>query len=65
MNCVVLGYVDIDMVVDVFEEVFKGIIVIILVGCLGKLEEIVYCVKFLVVDELVFIIGLMLIVNGV
>lgn len=52
------------MVCVVFEDVLVKIVVKILVGCLGKLEDIVEGVLFLIWDEFSFIIGLMLLING-
>lgn len=64
VNIILFGYVVIDMVMVVLDEVCVKIIVDILIGCFGKFEEIVYVVVFLVVEEVVWIIGLNLDING-
>lgn len=64
VNCVVLGFIDIDMMKMLLEEqqvVFK---IQILFGCFGSLEDIVYVVVFFVLLQVGYIIGMMLYVNG-
>lgn len=64
INCIVLGYINIEMVVVVLEKVFVFIIGGILVNCFGEVDEIVKVVVYLVGDDVGFMIGLVMIING-
>lgn len=61
VNCVVFGLIDIDMIEDVFvDEIFK----LIFVCCVGKFEEVVVVVVFLMLFDVVYIMCQVILVNG-
>ncbi|MGO9986145.1 MAG: acetoacetyl-CoA reductase [Rhodomicrobium sp.] len=64
VNCIAPGYVDTEMVSAVPEKVLESIIAQIPVGRLGKAEEIAKCVAFLAGDDVGFMTGATLSING-
>lgn len=64
VNMVLFGYCDMLMVVVVVLVVCDQIVVDILVGWLGLFVDIVCVVVFFVVDDVGYIIGVNLLVNG-
>lgn len=66
VNVVVFGFIDIEMILVIWEDIWEKIIKEIFFCCFGKLEEIVWVVVFLfffVVSS--YVIGEVLWVNGV
>ncbi len=64
VNTIAPGYIDTDMVRAIPEEILSNIINAIPVGRLGKPEDIVRAVEFLIAEEASFITGSTLSVNG-
>lgn len=64
VNVVVLGFIEMDMICVLSDDQCVGILVQVFVGCFGGVQEIVNVVVFLVFDEVVYIMGEILYVNG-
>ena len=64
VNAIAPGYIDTDMVRAVPDDVLKNIVARVLVGRLGKAEEIARGVLFLVADDAGFITGSTMSING-
>jgi acetoacetyl-CoA reductase len=64
VNAIAPGYIDTDMVRAVPEKVLEKIVATIPVGRLGKPDEIAKAVLFLVDDEMGFMTGSTLSING-
>lgn len=64
VNVVVLGFIEMDMICVLSDDQCVGILVQVSVGCFGGVQEIVNVVVFLVFDEVVYIMGEILYVNG-
>lgn len=64
VNAIAPGYIDTDMVRAVPEKVLEKIVATIPVGRLGKPEEIAKAVLFLIDDEMGFMTGSTLSING-
>lgn len=64
VNVVVLGFIEMDMICVLSDDQCVGILVQVFVGCFGGVQEIVNVVVFLVFDEVVYIMGETLYVNG-
>lgn len=64
VNVVVLGFIVIEMINIILEKVLEGFRGKSLFNCLGELVEVVNVYVFFVFDEVVFIIGIIISVDG-
>lgn len=64
VNCVVSGFVNIDIWRFFFKEDVVKVIDSILMGCSGEMKEIVVVIMFLVIKEVFYIIGEEIDING-
>lgn len=64
VNVVVFGFVEIDMIAVLFEDLRARFAEQVLFGCFVLFEEVVGAVAFLVFFDVVFIIGAVLLVDG-
>lgn len=64
VNVIVLGFIELDMIVKLFEDIKKQYQVNILLVCFGQFEEVVVLVVFFVLEGVGYIIGQIIGVDG-